>query len=136
MLTRSQISVALHRFLSKNKHINYTDRFIIDEFKKCQTFLRDHTDVFVTKADKGQITVIMDKNDYVNRMNKLLDEPLTYRKLNKDPINKITSKLNSMVKAWRDTDIIDEHVYRALRCTSVKVYEREPPTLLWAIEDS
>ncbi|XP_077264260.1 uncharacterized protein LOC143898565 [Temnothorax americanus] len=78
-----------------------------------------NNDVFVTKADKGQITVIMDKSDYINRMTELLNDTSTYKKLKKDPIKQVTSKLNQLVtKSWLDNDIIDDQDYRRLRCTN------------------
>lgn len=50
-------------------------------------------------------------------MNALLKDETTYKKLNKDPIKSLTSKINCLVKAWRDKDVIDESTYRMLRCT-------------------
>ncbi|XP_011859249.1 PREDICTED: uncharacterized protein LOC105556755 [Vollenhovia emeryi] len=60
----------------------------------------------------------MDKPDYVNQMNELLNDTSTYRKIKKDPINTLTSKINSLVKSWHDNDIIDTQTYRSLNCTN------------------
>lgn len=49
----------------------------------------------------------MDKNKYVEQMNILFSDESTYKKLNKDPIKQMTTKLN-LVKSWRDNNIIDE----------------------------
>lgn len=74
------------------------DRHILNEFSNCKNFLRNNDDVFVTRADKGQITVIMDKNTYLNQMTELLSDITTYKKLKKDSIKSITSKLNQLIK--------------------------------------
>lgn len=77
----------------------------------------DNDDVIVIKADKGQLTVVMDK-DYIRKMTESLNEQTTYKKLNNDPIKKLTTKLNQLVKFWLDNDIINDVTYRGLRCTN------------------
>lgn len=51
-------------------------------------------------------------------MTTLLGDETTYRILTKDPINRITSRLNELVKVWRDNDIINDFVYKKLNCTN------------------
>ncbi|XP_071573819.1 uncharacterized protein [Temnothorax nylanderi] len=116
--TRRLITNSLHKFLSLNKHMNHIDRYFTKEFIICKKFLRDNDDVLVTKADKGQITVILDKNSYVNQMTGMLNDQTTYKKLMKDPINKITTKINELVKAWHDNGIVSDQMYRRLNCTN------------------
>ncbi|XP_024880434.1 uncharacterized protein LOC112460135, partial [Temnothorax curvispinosus] len=98
--------------------MKYIDSYILKEFNNCKKFLRDKQDIFVTKADKGQITVVMEKTDYNNRMTDLLNDESTYRKLKKDPISQLTTKLNKLVKSWYDSDIIDDPTYYRLKCTN------------------
>jgi len=35
-----------------------------------------------------------------------------------NPLRKITTKFDNLLKAWLDNDIIDEKTYRALKCTN------------------
>lgn len=116
--SRGRIADALKRFLVKKPHVNYMDRLISDDFVYCKKFLRDNEDIFVTKADKGQVTVVMDKNAYVSQMTTSLDDQTTYRKVNKDPIRLITTRFNELVKSWFDNDIIDLQSYRRMHCTN------------------
>ncbi|XP_071573785.1 uncharacterized protein [Temnothorax nylanderi] len=60
----------------------------------------------------------MNRYDYNSQMSSLLNDPSTYRKLNRDPIKKITSKLNCLVKSWLNNNIIDKRVYNTLNCTN------------------
>jgi len=69
--------------------------------------LKNNIDIFVTKADKGQITVIMDKNVY---MDKMLNDTETYRPIKTNPLLKINNKLNNRIKDWLDSQVIDEHI--------------------------
>jgi len=50
---------------------------LLKEFNRCKKFLRDNEEVFVTRADKGQVTVIMNKQTYINKINKTLDDART-----------------------------------------------------------
>lgn len=82
---RSLISNSLLAFLNKNSQIDFIDRHILKEFKKCNRFLNENDDVIV-KADKSQIIVIIDKEDYSEKMTELVNDQSTYKKLKKDLI--------------------------------------------------
>ncbi|XP_025265609.1 uncharacterized protein LOC112638326 [Camponotus floridanus] len=72
----------------------------------------------VTRADKGQITVVMDKKDYFDKMDLLLGDQTTYKELNKDPLKKLTNKINELVKLWRKNNLINDLTYKNLNCTN------------------
>lgn len=71
--------------------------------------------IFSLLADKGQVTVILDKSIYVNRMNDLLSDSNTYIELIKDPNIKMTTRLNNLVKLWLSLGLIDNYTYKQLR---------------------
>lgn len=54
-------------------------------------------DCYYLKADKGNTVVILDKTEYVNRVNKLLEEG-PYEKIRRNPLNKYISFTNDVVK--------------------------------------
>ncbi|RLU15924.1 hypothetical protein DMN91_011681 [Ooceraea biroi] len=116
--TRCAISNALQKFLDRRRHINHVDKHISNIFNYCKKFLRDNDDLMVTKADKGQTTVILNKPDYYSKMSLLLDDKTTYNRLNKYPTKRIMNKINDMVKVWRDEGIIDEIAYKYLHNTN------------------
>ena len=51
-----------------------------------------HQERSVLAADKGRATVLLDRADYVNKANTLLQDSNTYAQLKKDPTDKIKSK--------------------------------------------
>jgi len=53
---------SLNRNLYNNRHLNYLDEYMYKEFIKYKNFLKNNDDIFVTKTDKVQVTVIMDKS--------------------------------------------------------------------------
>jgi len=113
-----QIKGRMSSNLYSSKHLNYFDAYIHKEFVICKNFLKNNQDIFLTKADKGQVTVIMDKMTYTDQMLKILDDANTYRSVKNNPLRKITTKCDNLLKLWRDNDIIDEKIYRALKCTN------------------
>ncbi|XP_025266911.1 uncharacterized protein LOC112638816 [Camponotus floridanus] len=116
--TRNSVANSLNRFLCEKRHVNCIDRYVLGSLSLCKQFLHNNDDLFVTRADKGQVTVVMNKTDYVEKMEALLNDQSTYRKLNKDPIRKLTNKINTMVKSWRSNDLINESTYKKLNSTN------------------
>ena len=57
---------------------------------------RDRDDIVLT-ADKGVAMLIMDRQDYINEANSLLNQN-TYRSIPRDPNNTIKNKLISILK--------------------------------------
>jgi len=104
---RAMVVNSLSSNLYSNKHLNYFDAHIHREFVKCKKFLKNNQDIFVTKADKGQVTVIMDSATYKDQMFKVLDDANTYKFVKNNPLRKITTKCDNLLKAWLDNDIID-----------------------------
>jgi len=100
----------LSSFLINNEHLNCVDK-IAKGFMKCRAFLRNNDDLLITNADKGKVTIIMDKNTYVNQMKVLLNDKNTYIEIKKDPNNKITNRLNNFTKSLLDLGYIDECTY-------------------------
>ncbi|RLU24139.1 hypothetical protein DMN91_004349 [Ooceraea biroi] len=116
--TRNSVTNLLKTFLNRNQHGNCIERYITVAFNSCKRFLNDNRDLFVTKADKGNVTVVMDRCSYFTRMNELLDDQTTYKKLVKDPTNRLMSKVNDLVKIWLSSGLIDESTHKWLRVTS------------------
>jgi len=119
--TRNNIANSIEKFLSKSRHINHIDRYFIGGYSACQRFLQKNKDLHVTKADKSQITVVMNKNEYVEKMYATLSDVTTYKKIKKDPINGITTKIKNLVKSWRDNKLIDDGIYKKLNCTNANL---------------
>lgn len=81
-------------------------------------FLRDNRDILFTRADKGSITVAIDRNDYIEKMERALGDTNTYSRNNYNPVKKIERSLNSLLKNWRQKDYISDHEYHRLRWES------------------
>ena len=60
--------------------------------------LKQESDLHITRADKSNAFVIMNKTDYVDKMNMLLSDDTTYEILRCNPQSKIISSFNAKLK--------------------------------------
>jgi len=60
----------------------------------------------------------MNRDDYFNSMEQLLSDQSTYKEVKKDPINRLRSNINNLVKLWYKGEVIDTLTYKALNCTN------------------
>jgi len=82
--------------------------------KITKKFLSDHPDIIVTKADKGNVTVALEKTEYFDKMHDLFSDRNTYVEMSRDPTNRIISQLRGLLQRWRKNDYISNGTYRAL----------------------
>jgi len=133
---RSMVVNSLCRNLSGNNHLSHFDKYINREVKKCKKVLKNNPEIFVTKADKGQVTVVMYRSVYVDKMTQMLEDTETYKPVKTNPLSKMNSKLNNLIKGWLDCKAIDEWRYKCLKCTNgnlprcyglPKIHKRDVP---------
>lgn len=60
--------------------------------------LRDNNDNVILKADKGSVAVVMNDGEYINKMKDHLYNSGSYKKLEKNPISKITRFVKKAIK--------------------------------------
>ena len=59
--------------------------------------LRNDQNFVISKADKGNTTVVMDKTDYDKRLLTMLEDNTTYQQLQKDPTPNTEKTVNELV---------------------------------------
>ena len=60
---------------------------MIQNAKLTHTFLKNNPNILITKADKGNTTVALDKNKCIEEVKTMLSEKKTYIPLKKGPTN-------------------------------------------------
>ena len=75
--------------------------------------LKRDGDCMVLTAEKGVSMVIMDRQDYINKANKLLNQS-TYRSIPRDPTNTIKNKLISILKRVKNQTGLDSLTYKSM----------------------
>lgn len=58
--------------------------------------MKNNPDIIFTRADKGNITVAIQKNDYINKINDMLCDKDTYSIINYNPIYKIEKQFKNI----------------------------------------
>ncbi|XP_068224226.1 uncharacterized protein [Palaemon carinicauda] len=67
-------------------------------FKKAITELKQDINIKLTKADKSGALIILDKDDYIEKMENLLSDENTYIELRKNSIEFVNSNYNKKVR--------------------------------------
>ena len=75
--------------------------------------LRQDNSIHILKADKGNATVILDRTDYNQKVQKMLTTP-TYRKLKNDPTASTEQKVTKHLLELRKNDSLSINLYRRL----------------------
>ena len=78
--------------------------------------LKTDENIVILPADKGRVTVVMDKTDYYDKMDALVNDKQTYQVLKRDPTPALQRKLNNKLLDLKKTDAIDIQRYNTLRC--------------------
>jgi len=79
--------------------------------------LKNDKNIVILPADKGRVTVVMDKTDYFDKMDALVKDKQTYEELKRDPTPALQRKLNSKIFTLKKTDAIDTQRCYRLRCS-------------------
>lgn len=111
---------AIHFITKIDKTIarrNDNDRFLISCLKRTKEFIKEQPNVLFTRADKGNTTVVLNKNDYISKMEDLLGDKNTYEIVKKDHTKKLTNDLHSLLSRWKNRNYITEQTYKWLNTT-------------------
>ena len=83
--------------------------------------LRKNDDIIVTKPDKGSGVVLLNKSDYVDKMNKILDDQSKFRRLgpvsSNDNTAIVESRLQKRLLDLVKADHMPKWIYDAIRPT-------------------
>ena len=81
------------------------------------TFYLTDENIAILPADKERVTVVMDKTDYNDKMDSLVNDKQTYEVVKRDPTPALQPKLNNKLLTLKKTDKIDFRRYNRLRCS-------------------
>ena len=90
-----------------------------DDYELLKT-LSKNPDIIITRPDKGRGTVIMNKTDYIEKMEDILKDNTKFLEIGSptfQPIFKIVDKINRLLKEFKDQKTITESTYKDLYCS-------------------
>jgi hypothetical protein len=70
--------------------------------------LKKDDDIVILPADKGRMTVVMDKLDYTNKAKTLINDTNTYQPLDTEPSKTTVIRINKKLKSLKDQDKLNK----------------------------
>lgn len=108
---RAQVTNILTNFLHKpNKRNSYFNEL----FNKSKHFLKEHPELIITRSDKGNVTVIMNKTQYKEKSLEILNDENSYNILRRDPTSTLQQKANRLISELSDNEMISEQEAKRL----------------------
>lgn len=92
--------------------------------KDTKLFIKQE-DILVTKADKGNVTVVIKKEDFHKKTSELLSDVSTYKVLSKDPTISIQNRNNKIIDLYFKQKILSQATAKKLKTNSAippKIY--------------
>lgn len=92
-IIRAKITNILTNFYSKPTNHSFLDHMYL----KTRKFMKDHQELIVTRADKGNVTVILTKESYVEKCSEILNDKKYYTQIRSDPTSSFQQTANKLV---------------------------------------
>lgn len=121
-ILRAKCTNAITNFIHTNKRTNTIEHEL---YYKTQRFLKDNNDILITRADKGNVTVALTREQYSSKIVSLIDDTTTYRRIYSDPTTRYQNKNNQFVKHLKDKKYIDSLTAKSLttyKAVSPRIY--------------
>ena len=83
--------------------------------------MKENDEIVIVPADKGKCTVIMDKDDYVQKMETKLQDTSTYKEIFEDPTPKLQKELANQLNKLEENGEIDKTTHYRIRPTQSQI---------------
>ncbi|XP_044749738.1 uncharacterized protein LOC123310338 [Coccinella septempunctata] len=108
---RAKTTNIITSFLHRNKNVtNHSDQL----YKTTKEFLKTNDHLLVLNSDKGSVTVLMEKTDYLDRMYSIINTD-SFKRIPKDPTATIQKKTNTIITTLEKRNIISKEQGRSMR---------------------
>ncbi|XP_067630033.1 uncharacterized protein [Eurosta solidaginis] len=106
-IERNNFTVLIQEYMKKSTH-SFLDKFMCETLHSTKKFLKNNKQILILNADKGNVTVAMEKNDYTRKMQIIVNNISDYRVLKRDPTTKLQDKNNELVMKMFKNGHIEE----------------------------
>ena len=117
--TRCAIANTIQNFLHNSHeqtHWSHPQAKLYKEAEKqTRMFFKQNPGILVLQADKGNKTVLMEKEEYITKMKMLVEDEHTYEKMAKDPTSNFQTKNNNIIKRLENLGILDHTTAAKMR---------------------
>ena len=112
---RQDISSLLRRCKPPKRNLSKQQHFALKN-------LRNKSDIVILRADKGNATVVMNTSDYNAKINQLLSDETTYKKVKTDPTNVVLKNTKKLIIKHSDALHLDVKKLIPPCCKPPKLY--------------
>ena len=74
-------------------------RLVTSRLREAAKELKNDHDLIIRRADKSSIFVLLDRTDYIGKVNEILQDETKFEKLTRNPIEKQKKDLNDLIAA-------------------------------------
>ncbi|XP_072383799.1 uncharacterized protein [Diabrotica undecimpunctata] len=111
-LIRSRTTnIITNHILNTSKSSN---TFFHNLYTKTKKFLKYNPELLVTKADKGNVTVILERTHYLQLCSSLIDNDRSYVSLTSNPTSSLQRKCNTLIASLASSNEIDRNTKKKL----------------------
>lgn len=107
-----------YMYSTKNRNHSKMQRNLLRNGSETRQFLKENSNILITKADKGNVTVALYREDYLNKAKILLSDVNTYKPLNKDPTITIQNKLNKILDNLLKSDCLTKELKKNIKTSN------------------
>ncbi|XP_043469746.1 uncharacterized protein LOC122503318 [Leptopilina heterotoma] len=105
---RGKFSDVLSNNLKNKNSLTNQDKSFSKKLNITKTFLKNNPELFFTPADKGNVTVLLKKTDYNQKMTNMFTDTTTYELIKKNPIKKLIKNTSSILKYLNENEFLDK----------------------------
>lgn len=123
-LLRSQTINILTNYQNKLSNQEKDNRLLKD-LEKTRDFIKKHPDIIISRADKGNSTVLINKSEYYDEMEKIFSDQQLYKMSSKDPTSSIqrqSNELITLISDWKGITEFKAKWMRSYTSVSPKAY--------------
>ena len=93
---------------------NYNSLIINKTHLDAAKELKNNKSIVIRKADKSNIYVIINSEDYFEKLNKIIHDKNKFIKINKNPIDEIKNKINKVIDHINSINQKDNHLKKII----------------------
>lgn len=86
--------------------------------KLTKQFIKEHPRLWIMKSDKGNSTVVMEKEEYHTKVSEMLQDTSVYQPTRKDPTNRFQTRANDILKILKNEDLITANEEKSMKTTN------------------
>ena len=82
---------------TKDRHGKNKNSLLTPDLRQAARELRENQDIIVRKADKASVYVIMDRAEYLSKINDILSDSSKFKKISRDPSETLKKRVNQLI---------------------------------------